>query len=638
MSEEQKRKDRAQVWGPRITNAQEHYRNWSEKFKVTQLEQAYYGFQWDEQWHTQDYTPYVMNMIFSSIDVKMPSLLFQKPVYRVEPKPAKYDFDPSGAIFRAHLKEDALNTLVHGKIKFFSNEIELCILDAFFRFGVLEIGYSADFILNPDAGKPLLATDVDLARDSDGKIIKQPPVLIEHEQIYARRIPARQFRVGGTDQSNLERCSWYGYLDFIRKEDLYASAKINDGYNVKAIENMGAVTPDSPMWSDYTNVMAHNSYQEKYRDYDIVGVWKIWDTRAKEMLMLDYTCSDIIYAEPFERPKHFVLKFRPMLEGFYPLPFVFNWISPQAEVNETREAGRIHRRRFQRKYIVRKDAFDEEELDKLQNGGDGTFALSNIDPNMAHTVLANPNLGAQHDQALAISRDDFNIIAGTSAEQRGQADRSTATQSQIKERRSVIRESRDKEIVAMWLQDIGKEILMTAKDEFALPFWIKISADSPGLFAETDFSKQQYSLITSDEFGEEDFEVNIKVSSLSPIDQQEEKNNMAEFLALVSQYPQVAMSPMMIREIADRTGFRNERAIAEYVRSAQMLQMMQIMQIAQQTGQDPAQLLLTETFMRNAGAGEQNPIAQRTTAQMTPPDMESIRNQVENQTVQPTEQ
>lgn len=635
---EEKRRELAQVWASRIDAANRHYDAWEQKFDVKDLEQAYYGFQWDEcEGDPIKYKPYVMNMIYSSIDVKMPNLLFTQPVYLIEPKPSQYDFDPSGAKMRARLKEDVLNYFVQGGIEHFTDEIDLCILDAFFRFAILEVGYSADFIQNPDAGKPYLLSDTSIAVDKEGKVIKQPELLVEHERIYVRRIPAERFRVGGVDQSALSRSSWYGYIDFVLKEDLLAAARTNKGYNRTAIENATGYTPDSKSWNN-GGLPFYQSEWDSINNADVVAVWKIYDMRAKEHFMFTHDVNDLIYSEPITRIKHFPLKFRNLLKGFLPLPFVYNWTSPQAEVNETREAARIHRRRFQRKYITAKGAFTEEALDKLQNGADGIFVESDR-PDITNVAipLQAPNLTGQHDQAMVVSRDDFNIISGTSAEQRGQSDRTTATQSQIKERRSEIRESRDKNIVAKWLCDIGHEILLTAKERMALPFWVKVSHDTPQLFAEMSAIEDQWKMIMTDDLGDEDFKVNIKVSSLSPLDQQLEKNNMVEFLSLVSQFPQVAMSPTMIQEIADRTGFRNERAIAEFVQSAQLLKTLQVMQLATQSGQDPMQVLMLETFMRNAKPGEQNPVAQRVTAQMTPPDMETIQNQIGNQLSQPQE-
>ena len=638
MSKETKRQDLANVWGPRVQAAQKYYDNWSRKFHVDDLEKAYYGFQWDEnESDPEEYMPYVLNLIFSSIDVKLPTLLFTNPVYNISPKPAKYDFNPADATFRSRLKEDTLNYFAQGGIKHFGEEIEMCILDAFFRFGVLEIGYSADFVHNPDAGKPFLASDQSTMVDKNGKVIEQPDVLIEEERIYAKRIPAKRFRVGGVDQSNLARCSWYGYYDFIRKEDLLAASKTNKGYNSEVIERADGISPDSSNWDTDALSFIRDAIRDAGDDsHDLILIWKIYDMRANKLIMFNHDISDILYTEDIKRPQHFVLKFRPLLEGFYPLPVTFNWISAQSEVNETREAMRIHRRRFQRKYLAMKGKIDDEEMDKLINGGDGTWAFTNGAPGESVVALPSPNLGSQQDQALVISKDDFNTISGTSAEQRGQSDRTTATQSQIKEKRSVIRESRDKEIVANWLREIGKEVLLVSKENLTLPFWVKVTQDSPGLFAESEFTESKFNLINTDDFGDEDFEVNIKVSSLSPVDQVEEKNKLVEFLSLITQFPQVSMSPLLVQEVADRTGFRNERAIAEVVKMSQLMQTLQVVQLSQQTGQDPSQLFI-ESFMRNNGAGDQNPVAQRTTAQLTPPDQEQIQNQIGNQLTQPAE-
>jgi hypothetical protein len=636
-TQEQKRQDRASIWRSRVTASQKHYEDWERRFRIKDLEKAYYGIQWDEsEYENNDYMPYVLNMIFSSIDIKTPSLLFNLPIFEITPKPSRYDFDPQTAWAKARLKSDTLNHFAQGGIKHFASEIEAAILDAWFRFGIIEVGYSADFINNPDAGKPFLLSDEDPLVDADGKVVEQPEVLVESEQIYVRRIPAERFRVGGVDQSALERCSWYGYIDFIRKEDLLASARTNPGYNRDAIKNASGYTPDSKLWNE-TSIGFYTTERDHLQYNDVVAVWKIWDLRAKRMWMFNYDVSDILYSERFTRIPHFALKFRNMLNGWLPLPTIFNWISPQAEVNETREAARIHRRRFQRKFIVREGAFDEEQLDVLINGADGTFATTKDDPTTAVFPLPSPNLGAQHDQQMAVSRDDFNTITGTSAEMRGGSSRDTATQAQIRERRGEIREARDKEIVATWLCAIGKEILSLAREKMVLPFWIKVSHDRPDLFGEYQHLENSWNLIRGEDLGDDDADVRITVSSMSPVDQVREKNNMNEFLALVTQYPQVAMSPTMIQEIADRTGFRNEKAIAEFVRAAQLLMTMNVVQLAQQTGQDPLQLLMTETFMRNNGQQEGNAVAQRTTAQMTPPDMETIQNQVNNQLTQPQE-
>jgi len=625
--------DLVQVWKSRIDVANQYYDRWASRFRVDDLEAAYYGFQWEEDDNRTDdskYMPYVLNMIFSSIDVKSPTLLFSRPQFTIKPRPAKWDFDVNGAGQRARLMEDALNFFTQGGIKGFAKELELIILDAWFRFGIGEVGYSADWITNPDAQKPFLKSDLSPLQDKDGKVVVQPDEMPDNEQLYFRRIPAKFFRVGGTDHQMLDRCSWYGYLDFQSREDLMVAARRNNKYRIDAIENIGDRSQDHGTY----NIKAHMTTQEK-RDLDnttdVVPIWKIWDLRAKRFRIFDYGVGSLIFEDEFERSGIFALKYRDRLEGFYPLPPVFNWVSSQAEINETRESGRIHRRRFVRKFIYDPDSFEADELDKLINGGDGTFAAAK-NPNLGNAVvpLSNPNLGVQHDQALSISKDDFNVISGTSAEARGVSDRTTATQAGIVERRSVIRESRDKEIVAEFLVGLGKEIIQQAKDSLALPFWIKLTQDVPDLFSEAKVTEDTFKLITSDEFGDDDFEVSIEVSTLSPVEQEEEKTKFIEFLSIITNFPQIALSPALVYETAQRVGYRNEKAIAELARMSQLQQTAVLLQIMQQTGQSPDEVGL-EQFFRGAGGSEGNQIAQGRVAQLTPPNQEQITNQIQNQ-------
>jgi capsular polysaccharide biosynthesis protein len=110
-----------------------------------------------------------------------------------------------------------------------------------------------------------------------------------------------------------------------------------------------------------------------------------------------------------------------------------------------------------------------------------------------------------------------------------------------------------------------------------------------------------------------DFNVNIKVSSMSPIDLEDDKNRFLEFMAIINNYPQIALSPTLIREAAERVGFNtNEKVLRELQDMALLAQM----QLKQQT---------------------ESALAQRTVAGATPNANEKITNQLENQVGLPTQ-
>ncbi len=76
------------LWNNRIEKANEYYTLWANKFRVEDLEEAYYGFQWDLDTLPADYIPYVHNMIFVAIDIKSPSPIFQNLIFSIENIPS----------------------------------------------------------------------------------------------------------------------------------------------------------------------------------------------------------------------------------------------------------------------------------------------------------------------------------------------------------------------------------------------------------------------------------------------------------------------------------------------------------------------------------------------------------------------
>ena len=191
----------AGTWMERVKKSIENKRKWSQHFNCDRLEAYYDGDQWEPT--GTNYEPYVINLIFSTIEIKLPTLLFENPVFHVKPRPRGLAYDLEMAIKRSLLREDLLNTVIGDPEVGFAQEVESCILDSFFRFAVLEVGYSANWVINPNADKPILRSDNRPYTDGNKNIIRQPKELPESERIYAKRIPAANFYVGGLEGSRL---------------------------------------------------------------------------------------------------------------------------------------------------------------------------------------------------------------------------------------------------------------------------------------------------------------------------------------------------------------------------------------------------------------------------------------------------
>jgi Mg2+ and Co2+ transporter CorA len=471
----------------------------------------------------------------------------------------------------------------------FHDEIQAVYKDSFFRFGVIEVGYAANWILNPNAQRPLLNTDKDKEYTTKPKSVGEPQELPVQERIYFKHIPARCFRVGGIDHRYLHRVTWCGYYEYVDKNDLLAIRSVMNRSKIEECVGTSSL--------EYSNERGENEEQVNAKG-DYVKIWHIWHNKAKlRLIVLDE--GPTIFQRPFDRLN--LIEYRPdkrvKNEGFYPIPPVYHWISPQDEINETREQMRKHRRRFNRKFQVMEGMVDDEEIEKFENGDDG--ALVKVKQINAISAIQDAPLGQSLDKAIMTSDDDMNKISGTTSAQRATADRTTATEAQQIGFQSSIRTDAERSRIARFLIAIGRETLLVVRDKFTLGVWVKLTADNPGsMMQEYQTHKPVYDFVTSEDLNDGyDFRIQIDVTTLSASGQEDEKKHFLEFLAVVTQYPQVAMSPKLIREAAYRVGYRNEAIIKEMQDMAllQKLAQMHGIQQAQQGLQTSQQLMAAKT-------------------------------------------
>jgi len=619
--------DAGEIWGKRISQGKEYKKVWGHKYQTDLLEEFYYGHQSEFETHIANdafHFPYISNRFFVSIDVKMPSLLFQNPTFNVLSRPSRSQYFQEDTAERTQLNEDTLNYFFKANVNSWGAELDLSILDSFFRFGVIEVGMTSDWIDNPDAGKPLVESDISLDGE-DEKIVKHPSRIPVEEQMFIKRIPSNRFIVSTLDSQQLDRCAWFAYWEYFRVSDLVS----NKNYDTSEVNIANARSGDNVSGSKFTdNEALSDELNEQLKQGDLVRLWKIYDLRAKKILYFVDEQNEIIREKSFKRIPVFILKFRERLHGFYPLPLAFNWISPQLELNETREAARMHRRRFVRKFLASEDAFEQEEIEKLQFGGDGVIVQvkSGVPLRDAIAPVPNADLGSQHLEGSATSINDFDNIAGVTAEQRGEVRSSTATQANILDKRASIRESKDRITVANFLCAIGKEVLLQARERLTLKFWIKLSGAKEDDFSLIEEVTEKWQEITSADLGDDDFDLDILVSSMSPIINDEEKRKLIEFVSLLTQFPMIASSPALVSVTAEMVGFRNREAIRILQKQAQALQ-------AVQFGQLEGAIKETQAQGQQQAQG-QSQIAQGIVAQQTPPDQEEIRNQIGNQLTQ----
>jgi hypothetical protein len=612
-------------WIDRIAAAERAKKAWEEKFRCRRLNDYYENFQWKARTDGPqlNYNPYTLNMFYSTIKIKMASFLFQKPKFNVTPEPGHSHWDIEFAVESAQLKQDCLNTIVKNRNIHFAKHLKYAALDAFTRFGIIEVGYAADW-RNPQKEDPLLNSweNPDYTGEESRLKVVDDNELPQSEWFYIKRIKADRFVVSVSDAEELEDHQWVGYWQYYYLDTLKKTKGINipDNYSGSAysMDDIGSYSKDRQ-----TNLYLPSSLNAN----PLCKVWHIWDLVAKKRrLILDgWTGEDYeLWNDTIERLPLVDLRWELRLDGFYPIPPAWYWLSSQDEINEAREQIRSYRRRFTRKFQAIRGAVDPEEMEKFVSGPDGvTIEVKSMD---AIKPIDNPEIGPTSENALVQAKDDFNLISGTSAEARGQdADRATATASKIIDARSQVRESVDQLDFSVFASAIGRELLCQAQEKMTLGMWIKYTSDpsQSGMMQDMTPNSPYYKFIKAQDLNDGyDFDVDVDVVNATPVAQQTEQTSFVNFVTFIQQFPMLALSPVLIRETAYRFGYKNEQVIHQMQQAAILQQQLQQQQLlAQKNG---------AANSNAAGGGGSNP-ADTAKAQMATPSPGTIQQQINNQ-------
>lgn len=555
--------DEVKKWQRRVDAAERRYQIWSKRFKTDTLEDFYRGWQWPD-----DQEPgYTINLFYSTIETHKPVLYFFTPTYKVTPKPTREDDPMSLVEERAALREQILNYFARDEKTGLFRATQLALHEAHFRFGVVEVGYSADFVENPNLGKPVLKESKPMVGEDGRPVIDTREYIPQNERVYVRRIPAKQFRVSIREDNDLERCDWCGYYEYVYLEDLKRS-KIYK--NTRGLETgMRARLRDdeaSPLKD-----------REEGFDEDVVKLWKIWDIRTKTRYVFVEGYDKFLLVRPFKHLPFAVLAFHDDLDSFYPIPPTFNWLSPQIEINETREMQRIHRARAVRRYTYVRGAIQEDYINQLVSGGDMTIVPAEAE-NPIQPVPDAP-LDSAIWRNVPQTRDDFIEVSGVTSEQRGLSQAETATQAQILDSRARIREEFARSRLARWLCKIGKLVLRVIEENFTEDFAIRLTTDSLSPFApmEAEQTAFVWKTIRLAELGEFEYEVDVELDELSPSNDSIRREAWNQVLALLSNpgiLAILASSEAILRRTLKLYGITNERYVIEIKRVAGQLAQM----------------------------------------------------------------
>lgn len=585
----------AEKWINRWSAADRVYSAWAQRFKVPVLYQYYEGFQHLIE-NDENNRAYVINLIYSTIEEKLPNLIFDDPKFTLRPHPWGADFDLGKAIPGTQTKEDTLNYTVSRSNFGLADKHELAVIDAFFGFGVLETRYSTEKIYNPSI--------------SDRK---QDPL----DNVYCKQIPFDTFRVAAGANWDLSTGKWWGYYEWVPYSQL--TKYIKEGKITKPPYSI-----DMDDYADFASLpvvdgqVVVGEAMPNMPPANCIKILYIEDFQRGERLVICPDNADrgdrILEVEEFEDTAFSILRYGKRRRGWYPLPLAYNWLDPQDEINDIHQAMRIHRKRFSRKYGVMENSIDPDEKDKFLYGPDGTVITFKRPVNEAIQVIQDGPLDTSNDESLKVSYSDFDRVSGGAANAQPSPDRETATAAGISNQRSAVRESKIVTRVGDFLCQFAR-ILLRTLGEVPKSFWVK-SQIPEGLMQELLQQNVRWTRVSPGIFAKEDYDVDIQLSSISPIYQQEDKKTFLEFLAVLTQYEILSISPALIREAAYRIGYKNSAVLNEFQQMAQLAMIGKIQQ--------------AKAAVQAAGSTPVGPkpgqLAQQQVAASTPPGLEQIRN------------
>ena len=590
-------------WLQRIKIANDFYKDWDSQYSPKKLADYHRGKQWDVM--SQANRPYVLNLIYSTVGEKLSNWLVGSPSFILTPKPGALSSDPDTAVKAASSKQDLLNALIKLPGDDFVTQLRRSLKDSIFGFGVFEVGYSKT-APNPKSPLSLMphreeATELTKSEETALEI----PILPE-EEVFFQRIKYWRFRVADDRTEDLNTQPWFGYYFYMNREAFEAS-----DFEKPEDFQIGLAPGDQYM---ETTAPRKSGALRLTRG---IKLWCIWDnlTKKKRIIMdkTGFQCSE----EHFERPPIISMRWTEEEAGFYPIPPASQWVPSQVEVNESRQQMRQIRKRSVARWGAIKGMVDVEEVDKFAIAEEPSVVWLNTANAIA--PIESPGIGGAIKEAFIIAKDDFNIVSGVSAQERGQVDRTTATQANLIDQANQKREKDQQRRLNQFYTGIGREGLLIAVEKMSRAVWVKLSGIPEEQFLQ-DFQPSKPAagqVIPSTLNDGGDFDLELDVIDASPAALAAQKQSFMEFMSLLAQFPMIATSPLLIREAALKVGYRNEKVIAQAQQAALLYEMGKATAQQQQGG--------------GGGGAPQNNFAKRQLAQSTPNTTEEVRSQMNNQ-------
>lgn len=307
---------------------------------------------------------------------------------------------------------------------------------------------------NPDLAGDL-PTDDDLMAD-----ISTTKMKVVDDRPFVERVSIHDIFVD-PEATSMEDIRWIAQrcikdVDEVRSDERYKSSVRK------------RLKPDSLLREE----MRAPESKDRDDDHGRVTVWEYYDVRKGTMAVLPDHGDDFL-VDPMDQPYRFghpfvMLRNYEVPDHFYPMGELEAIEPLQHELNKARSQQMNDRRRYARKYLYDKRAFDTTAVSLLQSQRDGTFVPVNegVPLNEAVIPLQQTPLDASIYQVSEQIEQDMSVISGVTEYQRGGAEqniRRTATEASMIQDAANSRAADKLAAIEYYISQVARRILMLSQ-------------------------------------------------------------------------------------------------------------------------------------------------------------------------------
>lgn len=624
-------------WQNRIQSAKDHKKTSDKKNRVDDCYNYWRGDQLVNELDANSQRKVQINKIHPEVKNSLPSLYFYAPFARISAEPEEVD-DPGTTVEdQAQLLQDTVNHLIRDPDTMFQESTLLALKEAHWNMGVIEVGYSAEFVDAPTKPRPELKEKKDTKADPkpedplDSTSSSAPfepapmdPMIdpmdqmsaesmdptmaaplpedelamqaeierlkaeIESEHFFVKHIPSNQVLISRSDKPILTLNDWVGYWEDLPLEDV----KKTKAYKVP--KDLKATTNDPEREKEKL------SDETSDQSGDTIRIYKIWDLRSRNKLVLAEGHDEFLMVKSYKRCPLKFLRFDVDPYHFYPRPPILSKLAPQDEYNDSREYLRKVRKGTVPRYTYDQEAIDAVEMSKLESGEIGIYIPRKGNTSGVIEPVQQPSFSDNAMTTLTLADKEVRDVGGIGGDAQVAASK-TATQAKIAEAKTQAQDSFERTQVAQWLAEISQELLQISIEEMRLDKWVKINVPADTQYAQqlgadiADKFQKINAQKLSDTASGIRWRVIVDIENLSPVSEQEKLDKWMKALELIlnpNASQLFAVAPPILQHTLKLMGMRSAKEqglVAEGVQALAQIQQQMAMMGQQSAKGQPSQ-------------------------------------------------